>query len=181
MSAVRSMMTEVISFYTNKEEKFRKATGLSRQDFYANIGEIIINAEQNYKNNNITGLKDIDSMMEALKGPQSVKDEYLNSRNTSQLVMNYVEGFFDPNNKENKKIKDDLEKPNASIKRFKKDTLITVTFVADYIKGILGEDVPDNILNIILEHVITGKPLDPGLDKRTKEAIKKMKAITDEE
>jgi len=181
MSSVRSMMVEVIAFYTNKENKFRRATGLSREAFKETIGDIVLNAEKNYRNNKITGFKNLDGTMKALKGLESVKDEYLKASTVGHLVNNYVESFFDPNNPKNKKIKKDLENPNETMQQFKKDSLITINFLGEYVKGILGENTPDAVLNIILGHVIADEPLPSNLDDITKKAIKKMKTVTEDE
>jgi hypothetical protein len=82
------MMDEVIKFYRTKEEKFQKSSGLSKAEFKSSIGNIVINVENNYKNDRKTGLKDLDEMMEAVKGSQEIKDQYLKGKNLSQFSAN---------------------------------------------------------------------------------------------
>jgi hypothetical protein len=179
---IQKMMEEVIHFYSQKEQTFQQASGLTEGDFKSNIAKIISESENNYNNNRVTGLKNLDLLMDAVRNnTKAVK--HFNSQNLSAFSRKYIKEVFDPNNKKNQKIKKELQNPSAKMIKFQKDTDIIFKWLeGDYLKGILDSaNMPDTVLSGLMEFILTGKSVNLPDPIEQKKLIRALNKLTDSE
>jgi hypothetical protein len=175
---IKKMMEQVIKFYNEKEAIFQNASGLSHKEFKRKIANIVLDAQENYRNNKVTGFKNLDLLMLAVKGDKEAI-KFFNSKNLGAFSTAYMQQMFDPKNPKNKKIKKELKNPSNKMIKFQKDTEFVFKFLEDeYLKGILdSKNTPDTVFNAFMEFFFTGNIVnlpDPIEQKKLIRMINKL-------
>jgi uncharacterized protein YejL (UPF0352 family) len=177
------MIKELTIFYKEKEDQLQALTGLKDSEFKKKIGAIIKQVRQNYYNQNITGIKDLDDYFEALKGNEKAKKRFLNNKKAlNNGTKAWLLDLF--KDKEFKKyVGTDKEQLTASVERYKNKVELTLIFLQDYVSNLMGPNTPDATMNAMMELILTGKmPKDVSTIKgKNKTTINSIKEITDGE